>query len=81
MNKAAYKKYKSNLFSRKTPISIDYHSMMVFHHGDNLVAVIIQEYHSQNINDTGFKRVCFTRDGFDWKIIAETFQAIKYQDE
>ena len=81
MNRAAYKKYKSNLFGRKTPISIDFHSIMVFHHRDNLIAVIVQEYHSQTINDTGFKRVCFTSDGFDWKIISETFQTIKYQDE
>lgn len=74
---AAYKAYKSAVFSRPDNPSIGIDGVSILFAEDYAVVTLRQDYHSAVINDTGKKTLYMQKDeNYDWKIVAELWHKL-----
>ena len=77
MDKAAYRKYKSDLNTRYKNIRVSMEDLSIFSHKDYVVAAFIQSYESELFKSKGIKRLYFSMENGKWKITGEEWRYIK----
>jgi len=66
-----WRNYKDRLNRQYKTIQIDIDSPIILKHNQNLISVFFQSYRSDRFFNEGTKRLYFTPEGGDWKIIGE----------
>jgi len=74
---ASFKAYKRNVFSNPGKPNIKFTNLSLLGQGSYVVATMVQEYHSNTVNDTGKKTLYLVKDkDYNWKIIHESWSKI-----
>lgn len=75
MNRDQYKSYKANLNSQYKTLQVKFSRPVIYAYKDRAVARFLQSYTSDQHSDFGEKVLYLVKEGADYKIIGEEWQA------
>ena len=79
MNRAEFVQYRSRLINNTSAVRLEISDFQVEREGDTVKVSFVQNYRADNIKDYGRKTLTFKESGDGWKIVAETWKALKRQ--
>ena len=68
-----WKSYKKQLAKKYNKIEVNVNDLNLFSHDSVIIASFEQDYRTPSFDSLGIKKLYFTQNSVEWKIIAETF--------